>query len=119
MIVDDRVAIIGSANINDRSMVCPRRPPQIVTVWDAAQLWGGGRGGHTQRGTRDSEIGVLLEPEEADLIPSTMGGKPVLVGKFAHSLRTRLWAEYLGVLPPSPPTHAPCDPTMNLLTWRH
>ena len=41
---------------------------------------------------------MLLEPEEADLIPSTMGGKPVLVGKFAHSLRTRLWAEYLGVL---------------------
>lgn len=74
MIVDDRVAIIGSANINDRSM----------------------------RGTRDSEIGVLLEPEEADLIPSTMGGKPVLVGKFAHSLRTRLWAEYLGAVGDSP-----------------
>lgn len=52
---------------------------------------------------------MLLEPEEADLIPSTMGGKPVLVGKFAHSLRTRLWAEYLGVLCclllPLRPTH--------------
>jgi phospholipase D1/2 len=37
MIVDDRVAIIGSANINDRSMVCPRRLP-LLPLWDAAQL---------------------------------------------------------------------------------
>jgi phospholipase D1/2 len=62
---------------------------------------GGGLNNDLQRGTRDSEIGVLLEPDEADLIPSTMGGKPAMVGKFAHNLRIRLWAEYLGVRTPS------------------
>ncbi|KAL6070882.1 Phospholipase [Balamuthia mandrillaris] len=68
MIVDDRLAIIGSANINDRSM----------------------------RGTRDSEICVVVEQEEKDFIPSTMGGQPFMVSPFAHSLRRRLWEDYLG-----------------------
>jgi phospholipase D1/2 len=69
MIVDDRLAIIGSANINDRSM----------------------------RGSRDSEICVVLEEKNEDMIDSVMGGAPYKVGRFAHSLRRRLWEEYLGL----------------------
>ena len=68
MIVDDQITIMGSANINDRSML----------------------------GSRDSEIAVIVE--DTDMIQSTMGGKPYLVGKFAHSLRCNLMKEHLGLL---------------------
>lgn len=67
MIVDDRIAIIGSANINERSM----------------------------RGTRDSEVCAIVR--DKDLIESKMDGKKYYVGKFAHSLRVRLMREHLGV----------------------
>lgn len=67
MIVDDRVAIIGSANINERSM----------------------------RGLRDSEVAAVIR--DSDTIRSTMDGQPYRVGKFAHSLRLRLMREHLGV----------------------
>jgi phospholipase D1/2 len=69
MIVDDRKVLIGSANINDRSL----------------------------RGTRDSELCVLLEEDENDLIPSQMANRPFKVSRFAHSLRMRLWRDYLGL----------------------
>lgn len=67
MIVDDRVAIIGSANINERSM----------------------------RGSRDSEIAAFIR--DTHQIPSKMGGEPYMVGKFTHSLRVRLMREHLGI----------------------
>lgn len=67
MVVDDRVAIIGSANINERSM----------------------------RGNRDSEVAAVIR--DAHQIDSYMGGRPYKVGKFAHSLRVRLMREHLGV----------------------
>ncbi|GME80731.1 unnamed protein product [Ambrosiozyma monospora] len=67
MVVDDRIAIIGSANINERSM----------------------------RGTRDSEICAIVR--DKDMVDSTMDGKPYKVGKFAHTLRMRLMREHLGV----------------------
>ncbi|XP_044486732.1 phospholipase D zeta 1 isoform X1 [Mangifera indica] len=67
MIIDDCVALIGSANINDRSLL----------------------------GSRDSEIGVLIEDKE--LVDSCMGGKPWKAGKFALSLRLSLWSEHLGL----------------------
>lgn len=67
MIVDDRIAIIGSANINERSM----------------------------RGTRDSEVCSIVR--DKDLIKSKMNGKPYYVGKFSHSLRVRLMREHLGI----------------------
>ena len=67
MIVDDRVAIIGSANINERSM----------------------------RGNRDSEVAAIVRDTEQYEI--TMAGKPFMVGKFAHTLRMRLQLEHLGV----------------------
>jgi phospholipase D1/2 len=67
MIVDDRIAIIGSANINERS----------------------------QRGSRDSEIAAYVR--DSKMIDSRMAGKPYQVGHFAHSLRLRLMNEHLGV----------------------
>lgn len=67
MIADDRTAIIGSANINERSM----------------------------RGLRDSEVAAVVR--DSDMVKSTMDGKPYLAGKFAHTLRMRLMREHLGV----------------------
>lgn len=82
-IVDDRLAIIGSANINERS----------------------------QRGDRDSEIAAVIRDTDmidgydfpthasplSDVINRTMAGKPFKVGRFAHSLRMRLMREHVGV----------------------
>ncbi|KAK1417718.1 hypothetical protein QVD17_26852 [Tagetes erecta] len=67
MIVDDRITLIGSSNINDRSLL----------------------------GHRDSEIGVLIEDRE--FIESTMNGESWSAGKFANSLRLSLWSEHLGL----------------------
>ncbi|KAH0536430.1 hypothetical protein FGG08_006699 [Glutinoglossum americanum] len=67
MIIDDRVAIIGSANINERSML----------------------------GTRDSECAAIVR--DTDMISSIMAGKPYLVGRFPHTLRVRLMREHLGI----------------------
>ena len=68
MIVDDQLAIIGSANINDRSML----------------------------GHRDSEVAVIIE--DNDMMEGKMNGQPYQVGKFAHSLRCHLLREHLGLL---------------------
>ncbi len=70
MIVDDKSVIIGSANINDRSML----------------------------GSRDSEIGVIINGEEDDKIQSMMDGKIYEASKFALTLRVRLMKEHLGML---------------------
>ncbi|QEL59819.1 hypothetical protein CJJ09_001906 [Candidozyma auris] len=67
MIVDDRHAIIGSANINERSM----------------------------RGSRDSEVAAIIRDRET--ITSTMNGEKYVVGKFPHTLRLRLMREHLGI----------------------
>lgn len=68
MIVDDRSCIIGSANINERSM----------------------------NGDRDSEIAVLVDDTEMDetmrIADNTMS-----VGKFAHSFRMKLFEEHFGI----------------------
>ncbi|KAL8970396.1 MAG: hypothetical protein Q9197_003829 [Variospora fuerteventurae] len=67
MIVDDRIAIIGSANINERSML----------------------------GSRDSECAAVVR--DTDMVWSTMNEQPYLVGKFPHTLRMRLMREHLGI----------------------
>lgn len=67
MVVDDRAAIIGLANINERLM----------------------------RGLRDSEVCAVVR--DTDTIDSTMDGQPYKVGKFPHTLRLRLMREHLGV----------------------
>ncbi|OQV12648.1 Phospholipase D1 [Hypsibius exemplaris] len=66
MIVDDLYAIIGSANINDRSML----------------------------GLRDSEIGVLIKDREFD--DSMMNCQPFRSGQFCGRLRRRLMKICLG-----------------------
>jgi len=68
MVVDDRLAIIGSANINDRSML----------------------------GDRDSEVAVIIE--DAEMIEGKMNGQSFQVGRFSHSLRCHLMREHLGLL---------------------
>ena len=68
LIVDDRIAVIGSANINDRSMV----------------------------GQRDSEIAVVVR--DRYLLASKMDGRDYAVGRFASSLRLSLWKEHLSLV---------------------
>jgi phospholipase D1/2 len=70
MIVDDRIAICGSSNINDRSQI----------------------------GTHDSELSMVIE--DTNLLESTMDGKPFQAGRLPATLRRRLWREHLGLLPP-------------------
>ena len=67
MIVDDEIALIGSANINDRSLL----------------------------GSRDSEIAVLIKDDYK--VHSRMNGIDFLASNFAQSLRIRLFKEHLGI----------------------
>lgn len=60
LIVDDRVVIMGSANINDRSML----------------------------GKRDSEVCLLVQDTEE--VESVMGGEPFKVGKLVQDFRKKL-----------------------------
>lgn len=69
MIIDDRITLLGSSNINDRSLL----------------------------GSRDSEIGVVIEDKE--FLESSMNGETWKAGKFSHSLRCSLWSEHLGLHP--------------------
>jgi len=72
MIVDDQKMIIGSQNINDRSLL----------------------------GSRDSEIGVtFLDDKEKIDVP--FDSKKVTVSKFIHEYRLRLWNEHLQPQSPS------------------
>ncbi|XP_069857735.1 phospholipase D2 [Dipodomys merriami] len=66
LIADDRKVIIGSANINDRSLL----------------------------GKRDSELAVLIEDTEME--PSLMDGVEYQAGRFALSLRKHCFSVILG-----------------------
>lgn len=68
MIIDDNVMIIGSANINDRSMM----------------------------GNRDSEFSVRIEDNEK--INIEMNGKPYQTSKLVHQLRVKLMGQHVGVV---------------------
>lgn len=67
LIIDDDILLVGSANINDRSML----------------------------GHRDSEIAVVIEDTEK--IESMMNYKSKLVSPNVHNLRIKLYMEFLGV----------------------
>lgn len=68
-IFDDKYAILGSANINDRSLI----------------------------GLRDSEVALVIE--DSDVIDVELFDKSrILVGKKVQELRIRLWQEHLGFL---------------------
>ncbi len=61
MIIDDRMAICGSANINDRSLL----------------------------GQRDSEFCIVINDREEE--QSQFNGQNIRVGKFCSSWRKRLF----------------------------
>lgn len=61
IIVDDNIAIIGSSNINDRSL----------------------------KGDRDSEIAIMIE--DTQTFSSQMAGLPFQAGKFVGSLRRHIF----------------------------
>mmetsp|Transcript_2054 Transcript_2054/g.4697 ORF Transcript_2054/g.4697 Transcript_2054/m.4697 type:complete len:1014 (-) Transcript_2054:733-3774(-) len=66
MIVDDDLVIMGSANINDRSML----------------------------GRNDSEIAMLIQDD--DKVQTTIAGETVNVSAFAQSLRMTIFKEHSG-----------------------
>lgn len=68
LIVDDRIAICGSSNLNDRS----------------------------QEGDHDSELSIVME--DTRMIDSMMDGKPYKAGYHATTLRRYLWREHMGLL---------------------
>lgn len=68
LIVDDRIVICGSSNLNDRS----------------------------QLGNHDSELSIVME--DTKTLESTMDGKPFIAGHHAASLRRHLWREHLGLI---------------------
>ncbi|KXX82091.1 Phospholipase D1 [Madurella mycetomatis] len=70
LIVDDRIVICGSSNLNDRS----------------------------QLGYHDSELSIVME--DTKRFTSTMDGQPFEAGWHAATLRRYLWREHLGLLPP-------------------
>jgi phospholipase D1/2 len=67
MIVDDFNIIVGSANINDRSM----------------------------NGDRDSELALVTK--DRDLVQVPINGKNVPVGRSIYELRAKLWKEHFGI----------------------
>ncbi|CCI47829.1 unnamed protein product [Albugo candida] len=81
MIVDDRSCIIGSANINERSL----------------------------RGDRDSEIAVVIDDTDFDESIRIANGASC-VGKFCHSFRMRLFEEHFGLEKGSDQYKAYLDP---------
>jgi phospholipase D1/2 len=72
LIVDDRVVVCGSSNLNDRSQI----------------------------GHHDSELSIVME--DTRRFQSTMDGQPFEAGWHAATLRRYLWREHLGLLPPQP-----------------
>jgi phospholipase D1/2 len=72
LIVDDRIVIVGSSNINDRSQI----------------------------GFHDSELSIVME--DTNYLDSTMNGQPYKAGRHAATFRRMLWREHLGLIPPQP-----------------
>lgn len=68
LIADDRVAILGSANINDRSLLGPR----------------------------DSELAVIVR-DSTPVTVKLDGQHPQQVGKAVHELRVALWKKHFGL----------------------
>ncbi|TFJ85819.1 hypothetical protein NSK_002639 [Nannochloropsis salina CCMP1776] len=68
LVADDRYVVLGSAALNDRSLM----------------------------GTRDSEMALVLEDTVWE--PGAMNHADYHAGRFARSLRLRLWGEHVGLL---------------------
>ena len=93
LIADDQVAVLGSANINDRSMM----------------------------GDRDSELAVIVT-DEAKTIVKLDGVHPVPVGTAVHKLRRGLWEKHFGLKSNRPAGSLASDAILNgpaaQSTWR-
>lgn len=76
LIADDRVAILGSANINDRSQLGNRDSELAVTVRD------------------DEQVSIKLDGIHQDLVSANV-----------HRLRTRLWKKIFGLMGSAQPAH--------------
>ncbi|KAF7661465.1 hypothetical protein LDENG_00261290 [Lucifuga dentata] len=88
LIADDRCYIIGSANINDRSML----------------------------GSRDSELAVFVEDEET--VPSTMGREDYQAGPVTLALRKECFSILVGAASdPSINVDDPISDDFFFLTW--
>ncbi|KAK0115945.1 hypothetical protein ONS95_012987 [Cadophora gregata] len=92
LIADDRIVIIGSANLGDRSMI----------------------------GDRDSELAVVIE--DSIMIDSQMNGEPFKAARFAASMRRNLFRKHLGLVHPQDPTKPddnslPIDKCENMYDW--
>jgi len=92
LIVDDQVLLIGSPNINDRSLT----------------------------GHRDSEIAVKISNDiETDEV--SFSGKPCTISKVIQSFRLSLWSEHLQIFPEDPDYEKLLDPTSKscyMKLWR-
>ncbi|WP_313389473.1 phospholipase D-like domain-containing protein [Achromobacter aegrifaciens] len=69
-IVDDAVAVIGSANINDRSL----------------------------NGNGDTELAAVVADDEGAAMTEVGAGISVVTRKFARDLRMNLWRKHLGMM---------------------
>jgi phospholipase D1/2 len=69
MIVDDRYVLVGSANINDRSLL----------------------------GTRDSELNVLITDTKTEKVDLCGDGKQRFVRSFAREMRMEVWNKIFGI----------------------
>lgn len=67
LIADDSIVIMGSANINDRSL----------------------------KGQRDSELAVYIQ--DKTIVKAPLNGKMTEVMQFGHELRKALWCKHLGL----------------------
>jgi phospholipase D1/2 len=76
LIADDRVAILGSANINDRSQLGNRDSELAVTIRD------------------DEQLNVKLDGIHHDFVSANV-----------HRLRTRLWKKIFGLMGSAQPAH--------------
>lgn len=95
LIVDDRIAIMGSANINDRSLA----------------------------GGRDSELAVCVTDLDRTTAPID-GRNPIHVRSFAHELRKSLWRKHFAlsgstdVVKPASDLAALIDKPADPSTWQ-
>jgi len=93
MIVDDLYALLGSANINDRSLL----------------------------GERDSEIAVLVMDGESTLAEICTPGRKRPVRLFAHKLRKDIWRKIFGIaggIRPANHLQAAIDAPANPQSWK-
>ncbi|KAG8228995.1 hypothetical protein J437_LFUL009158 [Ladona fulva] len=114
MIVDDRVVICGSANINDRSML-GKRDSEIAVVIEVFKCIPSDSVRTFYKLKKYQEEVPLCQTDPAaaklklqdvkllfikdkEFEDSTMNGKSSLSGKFASSLRKSLFKEHLGIM---------------------